>query len=62
MQKRLAETLPIQAMKLLALPPPLLTIQAMKPPTLLTIQAMKLPASPTPQPQDQMILMSRALV
>ena len=51
MQKRLAETLSIQAMKLLALPP-----------ALLTIQAMKLPATPTPQPQDQMILMSRALV
>ena len=34
----------------------------MKLPALLTIQAMKLPASPTPPPQDQMILVSMALV
>ena len=40
----------------------LLIIQAMKIPTLLTMQAMKLPALATPPPQDQMILMSMALV
>ena len=34
----------------------------MKLPALLTRQAMKLPALPTPPPQDQMILMSLALV
>ena len=43
--------------------PALLPIQAMKLPALPTIQAMKLPALPaTPPPQDQMILMSMALV
>ena len=47
MQKNVAEMLPIQAMKL---------------PALLAMQPMKLPASPTPPPQDQMILMSMALV
>ena len=47
-----------KAMKLQAL----ITIQAMKIPTLLTMQAMKLPALATPSPQDQMILMSMALV
>ena len=47
-----------KAMKLQAL----ITIQAMKIPTLLTMQAMKLPALATPPPQDQMILMSMALV
>ena len=57
MQKKVAEILPIEVMKLPALPP----IQAMKVPVLLTIQAMKLPVLPTPSPQDQMILMSMAL-
>ena len=47
MERKVAEILPIQAMKL---------------PALLTMQAMKLPASPTPPPQNQMILMSMALV
>ena len=47
MQKKVAEILPIQAMKL---------------PALLTMQAMKLQASPTLPPQDQTILMSMALV
>ena len=37
-------------------------IQAMKLPALLTSQAMKLPALQTPPPQDQIILMSLALV
>ena len=58
MQKKVAEILPIQAMKL----PALLPIQAMKLPALLTKQAMKLRALPTPPPQDQMILMSMVLV
>ena len=39
MQKKVAEILPIQAMKLTAL----LLIQAIKLPAILTIQAMKLP-------------------
>ena len=56
-QKKVAEILPIQAMKL----PALLPVHAMKLPALLTIQAVKLPALPTP-PQDQMILMFMALV
>ena len=47
-----------KAMKLQAL----LTFQAVKIPTLLTMQAMKLPALATLPPQDQMILMSMALV
>ena len=47
----MAEILPVQAMKLPALLP-----------ALLTIQAIKLSALPTPPPQDQMILMSMALV
>ena len=42
--------------------PVLLTMQSIKLPAPLTMQAMKLPASPTPPPQDQMILMSMALV
>ena len=54
--KKVAEILPMQAMKL----PALLTMQAMKLPALLTMQAMKLPASPAPQ--YQMILMSMVLV
>ena len=53
---------PMQAMKL--------SMQAMKLPALLTMQAIKLPALPSPPPpmppvlppQDQMILMSMALV
>ena len=49
--KKVVEILPIQAIKL----PTLL-------PALLTSQAMKLTALPTPSPQDQMILMSIALV
>ena len=56
MQKK--DILPIQAMKL----PALLPIQVMKLPALLTMQVMKLPVSPTPLPQDQMILMSMVLV
>ena len=51
-------TLPIQAVIL----PTLLPIQATILPVLLTIQAMKLPASPTPPPQNQMILMSMASI
>ena len=50
MQKKVAEILPIQPMKL----PALLPIQAMELPALLTIL--------TPLPQDQMILMFMALV
>ena len=56
--KKVVEILSIQAVILLALLP----IQAMKLPALLKIPAMKLPALPTPPPQDQMILMSMALV
>ena len=52
MQKK--DIVPIQAMKL----PALLPIQVMKLPALLTMQVMKLPVSPTPLPQDQMILVS----
>ena len=37
-------------------------MQAMKLPALLTMQVIKLPALPKPPPQDQMILMSMALV
>ena len=40
----------------------ILPMQAMKLPALLTIQAMKLPMLATPPPQDQMILISMALV
>ena len=47
MQKKVAEILPIQAMKL---------------PALLAIQAMKLQASLAPPPQDEVILMFMALV
>ena len=54
MQKKVAEILPIQAMKL--------PIQAMKLPAIPPMQAMKLPALQPPPPQDQMILMSMALV
>ena len=39
-----------------------LPIQALKLPALLKMQAMKLPAPTTPPPQNQMILMSMALV
>ena len=42
--------------------PVLLTMQSIKLPAPLTMQAMKLPASPTPPPQDQMILMYMALI
>ena len=50
MHEKVVEILPMQAMKL--------SIQAMK----LPMQAMKLLAPRTPPPQDQMILMSIALV
>ena len=53
MQKKVAEILTIQTMKL----PALLPIQTMKLPALLTIQAMKLPML-----QDQMILIFMELV
>ena len=42
--------------------PVLLTMQSIKLPAPLTMQAMKLPASPTPPPQDKMILMYMALI
>ena len=56
--QKVAGILPIQAMNLSAILP----IPAIKLQTQLTMQAMKLPAPPTPPPQDQMILMSMALV
>ena len=64
--KKVAEILPMQAMKL----PALLSMQAMKLSALLAMQAMKLPALPplppalttVPSPQDQMTLISMALV
>ena len=58
MQKEVAKILPIQPIKLPALPP----IQEMKLPAPLTMHAMKLAASPSPPRQDKMILMYMTLV
>ena len=52
--KKVAEIPPMQAIKL--------SMQAIKLPAPLTMQAMKLAVPTTTPPQDQMILMSKALV